>query len=115
MSEVRTERPTPVLAADELPGIGDAFVLCRDEDGLQYTQCADCGHRYGLAERDPKLGAVMTEGDIADLSRLNSVGMTERLVTRSFYCPSCALLFAVNVQQKGDPIMLEWSIRGTAS
>ena len=114
MSDVAVERTAQVPGAEDGPGIGDAFTLRVDADGVQQLDCSECGHHYGPAVRDPKLGAVMSEGSIADLSPLNAVGMTERLVARHFYCPSCALLFAVNVQQKGDPIMLEWSIQGTA-
>jgi acetone carboxylase gamma subunit len=92
------------------PGVGDAFVLHTDEGGVLQVDCSECGHRYGPASRDPKVAAVMEERSIADLSPLNAVGMVERLVARHFYCPSCGLLFAVNVQQHGDPVMLEWSL-----
>jgi N-methylhydantoinase B len=85
--------------------IADAFVV---RDGG--VHCAACGHRYGDADRDPKLGAVMSERSITDLSPLNAVGFTDRLVARHFFCPSCALLIAVNVQEQGDPIMLEWRL-----
>ena len=100
------------IAARELadPGVGDAFVLRRDDDGALQVDCAECGHQYGPASRDPKVDAVMEERSIADLSPLNAVGMVERLVARHYYCPSCALLFAVNVQQHGDPVMLEWRL-----
>lgn len=90
--------------------IGDSIALRRDEAGTVLTACAECGHVFGPASRDPKLGAVMRERSIADLSPLNEVGMTERLVARHFYCPGCALLLAVNVQQQGDPLMLEWRL-----
>jgi N-methylhydantoinase B len=98
--------------ARELAGatIGDAVALWRAEDGTLMARCAECGHELGPADRDPKLGAVMRELSIADLSPLNAEGMTERLVARHFHCPSCALLLAVNVQQVGDPVMLEWRL-----
>lgn len=92
--------------------IGDAVAVRREESGTLSASCAECGHALGTADRDPKLGAVMRELSIADLSPLNAEGMTERLVARHFYCPSCALLLAVNVQQVGDPVMLEWSLDG---
>jgi acetone carboxylase gamma subunit len=114
MSDVTVERPADVPAAGDGPGIGDAFTLRVAEDGVQQIDCSECGHGYGPAVNDPKLGAVMSERSIVDLSTLNDVGMVDRLVARHFYCPSCALLFAVNVQQKGDPIMLEWSIKSAA-
>jgi acetone carboxylase gamma subunit len=114
MSDVTTDRPPIDATGADGPGVGDAFTLRVDDAGVQQIACAECGHEYGPAANDPKLGAVMSERSIADLSRLNEVGMVERLVARHFYCPSCALLFAVNVQQRGDPIMLEWSIRSVA-
>src|SRR3954451_8936225 len=88
--------------------IGGAFSLVRDAEGAVQLACSECGHRFGPAARDPKLGACMSERGIADLSTLNRSGMEDRLVSRHFYCPGCGLLFAVNVQQHGDPIMLEW-------
>jgi acetone carboxylase gamma subunit len=110
MAEATLQDRTNAGAGAEEPGIGDAFVLRRDDAGAVHTDCAQCGYRYGPVERDPKLAAVMSERSIADLSDLNAVGMVDRLVARHFFCPSCALLFAVNVQQRNDPIMLEWSI-----
>ena len=112
MSTVEEARggSAPLEAAIAGPAIGDAVALRRDDDGALMASCAECGHELGSAERDPKLGAVMRELSIADLSPLNAEGMTERLVARHFHCPSCALLLAVNVQQVGDPVMLEWRL-----
>ena len=44
------------IAARELAdaGVGDAFVLRRDDDGALQVDCAECGHRYGPASRDPR-------------------------------------------------------------
>jgi len=99
-----------LAAAVSGPPIGDSIALSHDEDGTVVTSCGECGYAFGPADRDPKLGAVMRERSIADLSPLNAEGMTERLVARHFHCPQCALLLAVNVQQVGDPIMLEWRL-----
>jgi hypothetical protein len=63
------------------PAIGDAVALRRDDDGALTASCAECGHELGSAGRDPKLGAVMRELSIADLSPLNAEGMTERPAT----------------------------------
>jgi acetone carboxylase gamma subunit len=92
--------------------IGEVVALRRDDDGVLTASCAECGFELGPADRDPKLGAVMRELSIDELSPLNAEGMTERLVARHFHCPVCALLLAVNVQQKGDPVMLEWRLDG---
>jgi len=93
------------------PGIGDTFVLRRDAEGAVQLDCAECGFRYGPVERDPKIAAVLSERPPSELNALNEVGLVdESLIARHFYCPSCGLLFAVNVQRTGDPIMLEWSI-----
>jgi acetone carboxylase gamma subunit len=110
MADVTVRVPTPETPGHGAPGVGDAFEL-RGDDAAGWTiHCAPCGHGYGPADQDPKLGAVVRERSIADLSPLNAVGFTERLVAREFCCPSCGLLIAVNVQQRGDPIMLEWSL-----
>jgi acetone carboxylase gamma subunit len=110
MSEATLDDSARVEGAARSLQIGDAFALRRDDEGVLNVDCAECGHHFGPAERDPKLAACMSERSIADLSSLNAVGMTDLLVARHFFCPSCGLLFAVNVQRKGDPVMLEWSI-----
>lgn len=107
MSEIIIEAGA-VAPTGRATSIGDAFVLRDTDEGVVALHCVECGHHYGPADRDPKLGAVMSERSIADLSALNAVGMTDRLVARHFFCPSCALLIAINVQEHGDPIMLEW-------
>jgi acetone carboxylase gamma subunit len=90
--------------------IGTAFILRADADSVPTVHCAGCDYDYGPATRDPKLAAVVAERSITDLSDLNAEGMVDRLVARHYFCPSCALLFAVNVQQHGDPVMLEWRL-----
>jgi hypothetical protein len=89
--------------------IGDVLVLESDgtgSDGSGIIVCARCAHVYGPADRDPKLGSVVREGSIGELSALNEYGLTEALVVRHFHCPQCALTIAVDLQEKGDPIML---------
>jgi acetone carboxylase gamma subunit len=110
MSEVTLPGDAQTGAIERGASIGGAFFFSRDDAGALHVDCAQCGHRFGPAERDPKLGACMSERTITDLSALNESVMGDRLVARHFFCPSCGLLFAVNVQQHGDPIMLEWSI-----
>lgn len=113
MSEAAVREPALTTGPD-VSAVGDAFVL--KGEGVPEVHCAECDHRYGPATRDPKLSAVMTEGSIADLSDLNAEGMVSRLVARKYFCPGCALLFAVNVQGRDDPVMLEWGLypAGTA-
>jgi acetone carboxylase gamma subunit len=113
MSEVTLLNDAQTGAVERGASIGGAFSFARDAAGVVQVDCAECGHRFGPAERDPKLAACMSERTIADLSTLNESVMADRLVARHFFCPSCGLLFAVNVQQKGDPVMLEWSIDST--
>lgn len=115
MSTIEEARGAAALeAAVDGPPIGDAIAIRREGDEL-VAACAECGHVLGPASRDPKLGAVVRETSIAQLSPLNAAGMTERLVARHFHCPECALLIAVNVQQHGDPIMLEWRLDADAA
>jgi acetone carboxylase gamma subunit len=108
MSETALQEP--VETTSEAAGVGDAFSLRPGSDGRAHLHCVECDHHYGPAQRDPKLAAVMSERSIADLSDFNAEGMLERLVARHYFCPGCGLLFAVNVQQHGDPVMLEWSL-----
>lgn len=109
MSNAMTYDGAARAAAGPESSIGGAYVLRRTH-GEAFLDCAGCGHRFGPARDDPKLGACMSERSIVDLSTLNAVGLVDRLVARHFFCPSCGLLLAVNVQQQGDPIMLESSI-----
>ena len=113
MSEVTVPNDAPAGTRERGTSVGGAFSFSRDDGGALHVDCAQCGHRFGPAERDPKLTACMSERTIGDLSTLNESVMAQRLVARHFYCPSCGQLFAVNVQQHGDPIMLEWSIDST--
>jgi acetone carboxylase gamma subunit len=110
MSQATLDDGARTSAGERSQGIGGTFVFGRDDAGVLNVDCAECGHRFGPVERDPKLAACMSERSIADLSTLNAAGMVDLLVARHYFCPSCGLLFAVNVQRKGDPIMLEWSI-----
>jgi acetone carboxylase gamma subunit len=96
--------------------IGDVMVLDRGEGAPgsdsasdpahPEIRCARCDHLYGPADRDPKLGSVVREGTIGELSALNEYGLTEALVVRHFHCPQCGLTIAVDLQEKGDPIIL---------
>jgi hypothetical protein len=88
--------------------IGDVMVLERGAvDGAPgEIRCARCDHVYGPADQDPKLGSVVREGPIGELSALNEYGLTDALVARHFHCPQCGLTIAVDIQEKGDPIML---------
>jgi len=113
MSEVTLPNDAQIAERERGASVGGAFSFSRDDSGALQVDCAQCGHCFGPAERDPKLTACMSERTIADLSTLNESVMADRLVARHFYCPSCGQLFAVNVQQHGDPIMLEWSIDST--
>lgn len=113
MSESALQEPVQTTT-EGTAGIGDAFILRPGPDGEPQVHCVECDHRYGPAQLDPKLAAAMSERSISDLSDLNAEGMTDRLVARHYFCPSCGLLFAVNVQQHGDPVMVEWSLDPTA-
>jgi len=76
----------------------ETLVVAHDHDDRAYVDCADCGHRYGPASADPRRGAVATE---------QLLGPEDGIVTRRYYCPSCALLFAVGVRQVGEPVAAE--------
>lgn len=106
MTAADVQTPDKVPEGVRVGRIAEAFTL-RHGDREPRLECARCGHDYGPAERDPKLGAVMREGAIEELSPLNRFGLVDRFVVRFFYCPDCALLVAVDVQEHGDPIMVE--------
>jgi acetone carboxylase gamma subunit len=96
------EQPAPSESRER---IGAVLVRARGEAGDSIL-CARCDHEYGPADRDPKLGSLVREEGIETLSPLNAYGLTERMVVRHFHCPGCGLTIAVDIQEKGDPVML---------
>jgi len=101
--------PTDAALAGEAATtrIGDVLLLERSgADGPGRIRCARCHHVFGPADQDPKLGSVVRERSIGELSPLNEYGLTEILVVRHFHCPGCGLTIAVDTQRRGDPIML---------
>jgi acetone carboxylase gamma subunit len=82
--------------------IGDAFVLSGEE-----IRCADCDRLLGPRTQDPKLGAVVAERSLSDLSELNRFGTLDELVLREYYCPGCGAMLAANVQRPTDPVLIE--------
>jgi acetone carboxylase gamma subunit len=92
-------------ASESRERIGAVMVRIRTESG-DSIHCARCDHDYGPADRDPKLGSLVREEGIETLSPLNTHGLTDRMVARHFHCPGCGLTIAVDIQEKGDPVML---------
>ncbi len=101
----------PAARGDEpaLMPIGEAVEVVR-AGGVPLTRCRHCGHVYGPAWEDPKVFAVMREAAITELSPLNRYGLVDEIVVRQFYCPGCAAMFSVNVQRRGDPILIEFRL-----
>jgi acetone carboxylase gamma subunit len=88
----------------------ETLVLRHGDDDRTHVHCGECGYSYGPAGRDPRLRAVTTEqlvlgGDGGDAE---GDGAEEPgLLARRYYCPHCALLFAVGVRAPGEPVGLE--------
>ncbi len=101
----------PAVRGDEevLMPMGEAVEVVRAR-GVPLSRCGRCGHLYGPAWEDPKVFAVMREGNITELSPLNRYGLTEEIVVRQYYCPGCATMFTVNIQRRGDPILIEFRL-----
>ncbi|HEY4277421.1 MAG TPA: hypothetical protein VGM91_04315 [Conexibacter sp.] len=76
----------------------ETLVVARGHDDRAHVDCAECGHRYGPAGADPRRGAVATE---------QLLGPDDGVLTRRYYCPCCALLFAVGVRAVGEPVSAE--------
>jgi acetone carboxylase gamma subunit len=95
-----------MTTVQQLSSIGDAFHVVAGDAGPEIL-CAHCGHRFGPASEDPKLGAVVAERSIVDASEINRHGAVDDLVLREFYCPGCGAMIAANVQQHGDPVLRE--------
>jgi acetone carboxylase gamma subunit len=86
--------------------VGDAYILV-ETGGTRELHCAECGHVFGPASADPKLGAVVGERSLDELSALNRFGTTDELLLREYFCPGCGGLIAANIQRRGDPVMTE--------
>jgi N-methylhydantoinase B len=101
----------PPQRGDEpvLMPMGEAVEVVVGE-GVALTRCRHCRRIYGPAWEDPKVFAVMREAPMTELSPRNRYGLVDEIVIRQFYCPGCAAMFTVNVQRRGDPILLEFRL-----
>ncbi len=86
--------------------VGDAYQV-EEVEGEKTVHCAKCHFRFGPATFDPKLGCLMNERTVEDISTLNTSQLSEEVVVREFCCPECGHLKAVDVQKKGAPILVE--------
>ena len=96
----------PAHQGTELHHVGAAFVVVQ-LDGRDEIQCASCRFTFGPRTKDPKLNAVVAERSIESTSGLNRNGAVDDLVLREYYCPGCGSMIGANVQQHGDPVLLE--------
>jgi acetone carboxylase gamma subunit len=86
--------------------VGDHMEV-RDTGGARAVVCAGCRHEFGPADQDPKLGAVMREIPISELSPLNGYSPTDQIAVRQFFCPGCGVMIGASVARRGDPIVLD--------
>lgn len=86
--------------------IGDAYQV-EEVEGEKVVHCTRCHFLFGTATSDPKLGCLLNERTVEDLSSLNTSQLSEEVVVREFCCPKCGHLKAVDVQKKGAPILVE--------
>lgn len=103
---VAEQIPRDVERASALFRIGEHLEVVEAERA-RWLRCAECGHVYGPAARDPKRAAVVAERPIEAASELNHQGAEGRIHLREYCCPVCATLIAVTVQQRGDPLIVE--------
>lgn len=101
----------PAVRGDEpvLMPMGEAIEVIQ-AGSVPVTRCRYCRHTYGPAWEDPKVFAVMREVPMAELRPLNRYGLVDEIVIRQFYCPGCAAMFTVNVQRRGDPMLVEFRL-----
>lgn len=84
----------------------ETLVLRHGEDDRTHVDCAECGYSYGPAGRDPRLRAVTTEQLVVEASAPGD-STSGGVLARRYYCPSCALLFAVGLRAQGEPVGAE--------
>lgn len=109
------------ITARKLGGVGQIDLSSGDEvlmplgdhmrvvalGGQRLIQCSTCDYIYGPVTEDPKRHSMMRELPIHEISSLNRYGDIDNIVIREFFCPKCASMIAVNVQQRRDPILWE--------
>jgi N-methylhydantoinase B len=85
--------------------IADALEAVYTPAGWRY-RCQRCGRDHGLVP-DPKVALAWREIPMTCLSAWNRFGLVDAIAVREFYCPTCALLCAVEVREQGDPPLLD--------
>ena len=96
-------------------GAGEGRVLFRIgevmevfEDGnRKEIRCTRCRHVYGLAEEDPRQGALLREGPVASVNPINRHSPLADIVLRQFICPGCGTLISTDIARRGEPILPE--------
>jgi N-methylhydantoinase B len=81
--------------------LADALIVAPYQ-GSNVLACSKCGHIYGASTVDSKAHAVMRELSIEEISPLNEYGNSEDFVIREFFCPSCLLRIAADVQLRSE-------------
>lgn len=95
-------------AAQKLSLIATSLRITRDEQA--HITCENCGHCFGKAAVDPKLGAAMRERAITAASPVNRFGWVDGIVLREYFCPGCATLFSVDVQLRDEPVRIDMEL-----
>jgi N-methylhydantoinase B len=87
----------PVTDGVEAVRVGDDVALC----------CKACRQRLGAYDEEYKRGTLVRELPVTFASPLNSYGLVDEFFIREFCCPGCGTVLAMNVQQRGEPIVDE--------
>jgi N-methylhydantoinase B len=91
--------------AETLHRVADTVqaVLC---DGDRALRCTECHERLASYQEDYKRGCHVRELSLSQLSPLNGRCDDGRMVARQFLCPGCGTAVALDIQQRGAPLML---------
>lgn len=115
--EIRAERlqtSRPVSPSSEQAKLEPAEVLHRVadtveavvRDGTRALRCTECHERLSSYEEDYKLGCLVRELALSELSPLNVRGDDRRMEAQQFVCPGCGTSVAMDIQRRSAPLML---------
>lgn len=117
----RLERSVPVGAAgggetlqhgDFMHPVSDTVEAVR-ADGTQALRCSVCQTTLGAYGEDHKQAARVEELPLSSINPNNTL-CREDVVARWFYCPGCGTALAVDIQERGEPVLAESAFQGSS-
>jgi N-methylhydantoinase B len=98
--------PTIIEDGSVLHPVADTVEAVEHDGGQRSLRCTVCRRRLCAQTEDHKRFGLMRELPLSAASPHNNL-CSDEYVLREFSCPGCATAFAVDVQQRDEPILDE--------